>query len=77
MTSLNKTIEIPADRHLIIELTLPDELPPGPAEMTLTINPTRTMSQLEPLSKLFGSLKDSKTFTGDSAALVRGLRDEW
>ena len=77
MTSMNKTIEIPADRHLVIELTLPDELPPGPAEMAVTINPTRPAKQLKPLPELFGSLKDSQIFAGDSVTLVRSLRDEW
>jgi len=75
MTSLNMTIEIPADRRLTIDL--PGDWPPGPAEITLTISPTRLENQLKPLSELFGSLKESRTFAGDSTALVRGLRDEW
>jgi hypothetical protein len=42
MTTIHKTVEIPADRRLHLILELPDELPPGPAELHLELLPAKT-----------------------------------
>ena len=78
MTTINKSIEIPADRLLHLELTLPEELPPGRAELRLTINPVQKQKKLSASFKgLFGCLKDSDVFVGDSVELQRAMRNEW
>ncbi|MDR1872990.1 MAG: hypothetical protein LBS60_13910 [Deltaproteobacteria bacterium] len=40
MTTITKTIDIPADRRLKLELELPDSLPPGKAELMIWFVPT-------------------------------------
>lgn len=76
MTTIEKSIEIPVDRRLRLDLTLPDELPPGRAELRLTINPSPASGGM-PFDGLFGSLKDSGLFSGDSVDIQRKMRDEW
>jgi hypothetical protein len=40
MNTLQQTVHIPADRRLRLDLTLPEDIPEGQAEMTVILSPT-------------------------------------
>lgn len=77
MVTFNKSIEIPADRRLRLDLALPEDLPPGRAELRLTINPVHSQENDISFKGLFGCLKDRDVFMGDSVELQRAMRNEW
>lgn len=76
MTTIQKTVTIDADRKLSIDV--PQEVPSGMAEVTITISPCNPGKvRAQPWSHLAGSLADSPAFAGDPVAIQRKLRDEW
>jgi hypothetical protein len=78
MTTIHKTVEIPADRRLTLSLELPDDLPPGRAELHMEIFPSKTESTLGTLDEFFGCLKDNPSFKGyDPLEIQKKMRDEW
>jgi hypothetical protein len=40
MNTIRQTVHIPADRRLRLDLTLPEDIPEGQAEMTVILSPT-------------------------------------
>lgn len=46
----------------------------APMELVTSIQPKKAT---ESILALAGTLADSKTFSGDSVALIREIRDEW
>ncbi len=77
MNTFQQTVIIPADRRLQLDLTLPDTIPAGKAEMLVVLSPTRTVKSKKSLLRFAGCLADSKTFAGDPVAVQKALRDEW
>lgn len=77
MTTIDKKVEIPENHRLILDLTLPANLPPGEADVRVTITPAAARSKEKAFAGLAGSLKDSKTFGRDAVELQREMRDEW
>lgn len=78
MTTIEKKVEIPENHRLVLDLTLPDDLPPGEAEVRVTIIPTATKpAQRKAFEGLAGRWKNSKTFGRDAMEIQRELRDEW
>ncbi len=77
MTTIHKTIEVPADRRLNLNLELPDDLPPGQAELHVTIFPSSGESKPAALADFAGCLKDDSSFAGDALEIQRAMRDEW
>ena len=78
MTTIQKTIDIPPDHRLRLDLPLPKDIPAGRAEMQLTIIPHPEISTArKPFEGLAGSLKDSAVFSRDGVELQREMRDEW
>ena len=78
MTTLQQTVEIPADHRLVLDL--PVSLPRGFADITLRIRPKMQKHQktfIESLGDLYGCLKDSETFSGDPMDIQKKMRDEW
>jgi hypothetical protein len=75
MTIIKKTIAIPADRRLRLDLELPDSLPPGKAELTLNITPEQVNSGHDPFEGFYGCIK-SGAYAGDPVEIQRKLRDE-
>ena len=76
MKTITRKVTIPPDRQLTIPL--PEEVPPGPAELTLVItpdeSPTPAMTAGDLLgSPLFGLWKDRTDIT-DSVEYARQLR---
>ncbi|MDR1872125.1 MAG: hypothetical protein LBS60_09470 [Deltaproteobacteria bacterium] len=76
MTTITKTIDIPADRILKLEVDLPDSLPPGKAELSLSITPESVPQDKSLFLSFCGFLKDSDTFSGDPVEIQRKMRDE-
>lgn len=77
MTTIQKTITIPDNHRVNIELSLPKSMPVGVADVVVTISPKRKSPPKTPLANLAGSLAKSKNLAGDSVALVRQWRDQW
>ena len=77
MTTIQKTVEIPADRRLHLSLELPDEMPPGPAELHLELLPAKTETTPANWASFAGCLKDDPSFAGDPLEIQRKMRDEW
>ncbi len=77
MTTIQKSITIPEDHRIHIEISLPASLPVGAADMVVTISPQRKKRPKTSLKSLAGSLAGSKNLAGDAVALVRQWRDEW
>ena len=77
MTTIQKTITIPDNHRITIELALPKSMPIGTADMVVSISPKRETQPKTSLASLAGSLADSKNLSDDSVSLVRKWRDEW
>ncbi len=76
MTVIQRTIRIPESRQITLEFP-GDILVGDTADITVTITPSPKEARTKALLDLAGSLADSKTFAGDSVALIREIRDEW
>ncbi|MDR1862883.1 MAG: hypothetical protein LBQ67_03075 [Treponema sp.] len=83
--TIQQTLEIPADgtvNHLHLDLPLPENHPSGKVRVEVTITPEkgeyffRNRFQKH-FDDFFGSLKGSPVFEGDSAEIIRKIRDEW
>ena len=77
MTTIYKTVEISSDRRLNLSLELPDDLPPGKAELQLIISPAVTNAAPATFADFAGCLKDDTSFVGDALEIQRKMRDEW
>jgi hypothetical protein len=78
VTTIQQTIDIPADHRLRLDLPLSGDIPAGRAEISITIIPlTKNFSERKPFEGLAGSLKDSTIFGADGMELQRRVRDEW
>lgn len=76
MTVIQRTIRVPENRRITLEL--PADIPAGnTADIVVTVAPSPREARAKSLLELAGALADSKTFDGDSVALIRELRDEW
>ncbi len=79
LETITNTLNIPKSRK--ITFTVPDNIPLGQAEVILIIRPSleeeQKISEDESLFKLSGTLKNSKTFCGDSILLQKQMRQEW
>jgi hypothetical protein len=76
MNVIQQTVQIPANRRLRLEFTLPDDFPMGEAKV-LVLPPESPKNAYASIKHLAGCLADSKTFAGDSITLQRAMRDEW
>jgi len=77
MNTFQQTVIIPPDRRLQLDLSLPDSIPPGEAEVVVVLSSTRTVKSKKSLLRFAGCLAGSKTFAGDPVAVQKALRDEW
>jgi hypothetical protein len=75
MTTIQQTVEITEDRRLNLDLSIPDDVPVGTAEMTIVLAPTPKVKTFGSIKHLAGAWKNSKTFAGDSVILVKATRD--
>ena len=80
MNTIQQTVIIPADRRLQLDLTLPDSVPAGQAEMLVVLSPAKSTDEgraRKSVLHLAGCLADSATFAGDPVDLQKAVRDEW
>lgn len=80
MSTLMKNIIVPENRHVTI--VLPDDASAGDiANIVVTITKPETRpvekKQIRSILDFAGIFANSKTFAGDSVALIREMRDEW
>jgi hypothetical protein len=77
MTTIEKTVEIPENRVVNLELKVPENIPTGEANLHVTINPLqrKKVTWLD-LKQFQGCLKDLPDFEGDSVEIQRKMRDE-
>jgi hypothetical protein len=91
-TTIEQTVDIPADGKIHLDFSLPVDMPRGPAEVKLTVRAKageRRMPfiswfqdrQMEAKRKAImefaGSLTNSPAFKGDPVKIFREMRDEW
>ncbi|MDR3210820.1 MAG: hypothetical protein LBU79_02745 [Planctomycetota bacterium] len=78
MTTIEKKVNIPENHRLLLDLTIPADIPPGRAEVTVTITPSTALRpNQKPFSGLAGSLAETGDFAGDALEIQREMRDEW
>jgi len=78
MTTIEQKVNIPENRLLRLDLTLPADIPSGEAEVRVVIVPRAPVRHgRKAFAGLAGSLKDSEAFGRDGVELQRGVRDEW
>ncbi len=77
MTTIQKTVRIPANRHL--EIDLPDDTPVGgEANVIITLPPAKKEESGEgDLTRFFGILANNPAFARDAVELQREWRAEW
>ncbi len=77
MEAIRRCVEIPANRLLKIDFPLPEDIPPGPAEIILVISPHASLSQKKGFLSHAGALADSRLFSKGGMAIQEELRGEW
>ncbi|WP_461248468.1 hypothetical protein [Treponema sp. R6D11] len=78
--TIEQTVEIPANRRLTLDLSLPETLPWGEAKVKLSIKPfgkRRKKTFIESLGPLCGCLKTSTVFEGNPVEIQKQMRAEW
>lgn len=78
MHTIMQTVTIPADRRVLLDCAVPDDIPTGVAEVSVTFQPVDvSVSPKKSFMDFYGALKNSPALAGDSVAIQRALRDEW
>lgn len=78
MATIQKTIQVPENHRITIDLPLPDEIPAGDvAEIIVTIDVSRKKTAPDSILELAGALANSEAFAEDSVKAIRKVRDEW
>lgn len=76
MNTTQQAVTILADRRLQLDLTLPDSIPVGEAEMLIVLTPTPKMASGKSLRHLAGCLAHSTALAADPVEMQRAVRDE-
>jgi len=77
MAAIRKTVVIPENHELRLEVTVPADVPAGEAEVTVAFSPVRRKQKRHRLTALAGRLRNSPLCSRDPVAVQRELRDEW
>lgn len=77
MTTIQKTINVPPDHHVQLDLDLPGEVPEGMVDVLMILSPASTPQRHTRLSSLAGRLTNSPNFSRDPVSLQRNMRDDW
>jgi hypothetical protein len=75
MTTFDKIVKIPEDRHLVLEL--PSDTPTGEVNISVTITPIKQKTTNRTLASFCGTLKNNPIFRGNAVEFQRKIRDEW
>jgi hypothetical protein len=75
--TIEQTVEIPADHRLVVNL--PKHIPPGTADMEITILPRKKTGYhtAKSLKNLSGRWKNSPRFGRDGLEIQKEMRSEW
>lgn len=60
--TMKKTVDIPDDRRIHLDLTLPADFPVGKAEMRITVTPFRKQNRPQGVRKFSRLLKRKRRF---------------
>lgn len=82
METLKKTLTVPENHKIHLDLTLPDNFPTGQVEVLLVFSNKLTSSNTGGsvnlgILKLAGTLKNSPHFGGDPMLIQKALRNDW
>ena len=78
MTAVTQRITVPPDRRIRLDFKLPEEVPPGEAEVRVEILASDASRRRRgDISRWFGVLAHSPAFNGDPVIIQREMRDEW
>ena len=77
METVRKTVLVPDDHQLRLDVTVPADVPAGRAEVTLAFSPLRRRRKRHSLSALAGRLRNSPLCARNPVELQRELRSEW
>lgn len=78
METIQKTIQVPENHQITVDIPLPADLPVGDmADIVVTVAVSRRDRAPESLLGLAGAFAHSKTFAEDSVTAIRKVRDEW
>ncbi len=77
METILKQVLIPDDHHLSLDISVPSEIPAGPAEVLVVVSPLRPEVRKKNLRGFLGKLADSPAFSRGGVAIQREMRDEW
>jgi hypothetical protein len=76
--TLKRTVTIPDNHQLKLDVTLPTSFPTGEVELILVVaSKPNYINRDRQILCLAGRLKKSVNFSGDPLTLQRTLRDEW
>jgi hypothetical protein len=75
MQTIEKTVAIPENRRLTLEL--PADTPTGELHISLTITPVSNITSKQNIMDFWGIFKDHPAFSSDSVEIQRKMRDEW
>ncbi len=73
MKTIRQNVTIPKDRHLHVDMDVPEDVPEGEAELLIVISPNGARKQDASLDRFWGSIR----LREDPAAYQRRIRDEW
>jgi len=76
-TTIRKTVTIPRNHRLRLDVAIPARVPAGEAEVVVVVSPVRRRRRPAALAALAGCLAASPLFSRDPLALQKELRDEW
>jgi hypothetical protein len=76
--TIERIVEIPANRRLVLDL--PPDIPAGKTTITINFPESQKTGQSDferHFDEIYGSFKNRDVFQGDPVALIRKIRDEW
>ncbi len=77
MEAFRQRVQIPPNRILQVEISLPENIQPGPAEMIVVITPEAPLSERKEFLSHAGALADAHLFAGGGIAFQEEIRGEW
>lgn len=77
MEAIRRFVQIPFNRVLQVEVSLPETIKPGPAEIIVVISPESPPSKSKGFLSHAGALADSSLFARGGMTLQEESRGEW
>ena len=79
MPTMQTSVEITENRHLWIDMELPEHTPVGRAHVEIKITPCsqKTTENPKSIMDFYGRFKGMDAFGGAGTEIQRKLRDEW